>query len=170
MSVYLWARTLAASSGGHFKLSVKVYSSSTSDYHCVTSVLPFFTSHLETEQKMFLVFMFLFTLLLTYNWTHSFLGHNSCRQTGWIRYMLWYFVVLSQVPLGRHWDNILSEGPRPVFSPLSLFWKNKSRRMRSPCCLFISISPISTFECMNQSLLNLVCISWHLIPSQRCTS
>jgi hypothetical protein len=30
-------------------------------------------------------------------------------------------------------------------------------------------SPPLTFDCLNQSLLNLVCISWHLSPSQRRT-
>jgi hypothetical protein len=34
----------------------------------------------------------------------------------------------------------------------------------------VSLCPPSIFECLNQSLWNLVRISWHLSPSQRCTS
>jgi hypothetical protein len=37
-------------------------------------------------------------------------------------------------------------------------------------CLYIYISPIKTFECLNQSLWNLVPIECHLSPSQRRTS
>jgi hypothetical protein len=48
--------------------------------------------------------------------------------------------------------------PSSHFRILSLPWNYKSRLMRSPCCLCI---PPSTFEWLNQSLLNLVCISWH---------
>jgi hypothetical protein len=36
--------------------------------------------------------------------------------------------------------------------------------------LAVCVSPRSTFEFLNQSLLNLVCISWHLSPSQWHTS
>jgi hypothetical protein len=36
--------------------------------------------------------------------------------------------------------------------------------------LSVTPSPPSTFECLNQSLWNLVCVSWHLSPSQRLTS
>jgi hypothetical protein len=36
-------------------------------------------------------------------------------------------------------------------------------------CLWIT-PPVLTFECVNQSLWNLVCISWHLSPSRRRTS
>lgn len=123
MSAYLWARTVTVNSSGHFKLSLEVYSSSTSDYHCVTSVLPFFTSRLGTEQKMFLIFMFLFTLLLTHSGTHSLLGYTSRRQTGWICYFLWNFVVLSQCPLSRHWDNTLTKG-HGQFQPTFLITKS----------------------------------------------
>jgi hypothetical protein len=38
------------------------------------------------------------------------------------------------------------------------FWKNKSTLMKSPCCLYVIVSPPSTFECLNKSLWNLVCI------------
>jgi hypothetical protein len=31
-------------------------------------------------------------------------------------------------------------------------------------------TPLSTFECLNQTLRNLVCLSWHLSPSKRRTS
>jgi Zn-finger protein len=41
------------------------------------------------------------------------------------------------------------------FSLLSLFWKNKSMLKISPCCLCIPPPP-KTFECLNQSLWNLV--------------
>jgi hypothetical protein len=46
------------------------------------------------------------------------------------------------------------------------FDKNETRLMRSSCCLCIPL-PQSTFECLNQSLWNLVCISCYLSPSQR---
>jgi hypothetical protein len=58
-------------------------------------------------------------------------------------------------------------------SLLSLFWKNKSRHMRSLRCLCVSlcfcvcVSPLLTFECLNQSLWNMVSILWHLSPSKR---
>jgi hypothetical protein len=41
--------------------------------------------------------------------------------------------------------------------------------MRSPCCLSICESTLSTFECLNQSFWNLVCIPCHLSPFQRLT-
>jgi hypothetical protein len=47
-----------------------------------------------------------------------------------------------------------------VIRPLSLFRKNKSRLMRSPCCVCACVCPISAFECLNQSLWKLVCTSW----------
>jgi hypothetical protein len=47
------------------------------------------------------------------------------------------------------------------------FEKNKSKFMRSPCCL---CSPPINFGCLHQSIRNLVYISWHLSPSQRRTS
>jgi hypothetical protein len=34
----------------------------------------------------------------------------------------------------------------------------------------VCVLPASTFECLNQSLCYLVCVSWHLSPSQRRTS
>jgi hypothetical protein len=55
-------------------------------------------------------------------------------------------------------------------SLISLFWKNRSRIMRSPYCPCVCASPLLTFECLNQSLWNLILISWHLSPSQRSTS
>jgi hypothetical protein len=42
--------------------------------------------------------------------------------------------------------------------------------MRLPCCLLSIYPPLSTFECLNHSIWNLVCISWHLSPSQWRTS
>jgi hypothetical protein len=42
--------------------------------------------------------------------------------------------------------------------------------MLFPSCLCICVSPLSTFEYLNQSLRNLVCISWQLSPSQLLTS
>jgi hypothetical protein len=59
-----------------------------------------------------------------------------------------------------------------VFSILSFLEKNKSRPMRSPCCLclYVCESPLVNFECLNQSLSNLVRTSRHLSPSQRRTS
>jgi hypothetical protein len=35
-------------------------------------------------------------------------------------------------------------------------------------CVFV-YPPMLTFECLNQSLWNLICISWHLSPSQQHT-
>jgi hypothetical protein len=52
-----------------------------------------------------------------------------------------------------------------LFSLLS--W---SIRFRSSCCLCVCAFPPLTFECLNQSKWNLVCITWHLIPYQRRTS
>jgi hypothetical protein len=57
-----------------------------------------------------------------------------------------------------------------IFSLLSLIWKNKIRLMRSRCCLCVCLwtpPPLLTFECLNQSLWNLVRTSRHLSPSQR---
>jgi hypothetical protein len=39
-----------------------------------------------------------------------------------------------------------------------------------PVCVSVYPPPQITFECLNQSLWNLVCISWQLSPSQRRTS
>jgi hypothetical protein len=55
----------------------------------------------------------------------------------------------------------------PLFSILSLFWKNKNTLIRSPFCLRVCVSPLLTFECLNQSLWNLVRISRYLSSSQR---
>jgi hypothetical protein len=33
--------------------------------------------------------------------------------------------------------------------------------MRSPCCQCVCVSPLSDFECLNQSLWNLVCTVFH---------
>jgi hypothetical protein len=78
-------------------------------------------------------------------------------------------VVLQYVP--EHlWMKIL----RWLFSICSLFWIYTSRLMRSSCNLWVHVCvavclyvypPLTTFECLNQSLWNLVCTSWHLIPS-----
>jgi hypothetical protein len=40
------------------------------------------------------------------------------------------------------------------FSPLSLSWK-KNSLMRSPACLYVCVSLLSTYGCLNQSLWNL---------------
>jgi hypothetical protein len=48
-------------------------------------------------------------------------------------------------------------------SLLSLFWKNKSTLMISPCCLyFCYVYPLTNFQCLNQSSWNWVRISCHL--------
>jgi hypothetical protein len=52
-----------------------------------------------------------------------------------------------------------------VVNQLSLFWKHESRLTQSPCCVSVNPLPL-TFEYLNQSLWNFVCISWHLSPSQ----
>jgi hypothetical protein len=56
---------------------------------------------------------------------------------------------------------------RPFLSYFPYFEKNNSRLMRSPCFLCLCVSLPLTFEWLNQSLWNLVCISCHLSPSQR---
>jgi ferredoxin len=50
------------------------------------------------------------------------------------------------------------------FTPTSLILKkkNRSRFMRSRCCLCVCISTLLTFECLNQSLWNLVL--WRIYP------
>jgi hypothetical protein len=55
------------------------------------------------------------------------------------------------------------------FSLLSLFWKNKSWLMRSPCCVSMN-SLLSIFECLSQSLWNYVSTLWYLSLSHRRTS
>jgi hypothetical protein len=75
------------------------------------------------------------------------------------------------------WVSGIQSTPIPrCFIVLSLFWKSKIRLMRSPCCLWLCICvslyppPPLTFECLNQPLLNFICMSWHLRPSQWRTS
>jgi hypothetical protein len=63
-------------------------------------------------------------------------------------------------------------GFRDLFRRLSAYFSyfenNKSRLMRSPCCL---CTPLSlTVKFLNQSLWNSVCLSWHLRPTQWSTS
>jgi hypothetical protein len=58
-----------------------------------------------------------------------------------------------------------------TFHPLSLFRKkklaeNKSNLVRSLYHLYAYLLCPSAFECLNQSLWNLVCIPWQLSPSQ----
>jgi hypothetical protein len=62
--------------------------------------------------------------------------------------------------------------PRPFFNILlSLFWKNESRLMRSPCCLCVCVSPLSTLNgWINLYETRYIRISWHLSPSQWRTS
>jgi hypothetical protein len=70
-------------------------------------------------------------------------------------------------------------GPTSVYSPhfrnsLYIFFSflsllSKSRLMRSLACLCVCVSPLSTVECLNQYLWNLVCISWKLSSSQQRT-
>jgi hypothetical protein len=45
-----------------------------------------------------------------------------------------------------------------LFILLNLFWKDKSRLILFPRCLCVCVSPLSTFEWLNKSLWNLVCI------------
>jgi hypothetical protein len=89
------------------------------------------------------------------------------------------FMIRPLYPLGkRPWyllDRKLGRSHNPrgcdvyLISLLSLFWKkNKSRLMRSSCCLCVCM--YISFECLNQSIWNLLCISWHLSPCQRRTS
>jgi hypothetical protein len=42
-----------------------------------------------------------------------------------------------------------------LFSLLSSFWINKSRLMKSPCCLAVCVSPLTSFECLKQSIRKL---------------
>jgi hypothetical protein len=53
---------------------------------------------------------------------------------------------------------------------LSLFWKNERTLLQCPSSLCVCESTPINFECLNQYLWNLVCISRHLSPSQRRTS
>jgi hypothetical protein len=50
-------------------------------------------------------------------------------------------------------------------SQLSLFWWNKVTLILSLSLCAFADPLLSTFECLNQSLWNLVCISWNLGPS-----
>jgi hypothetical protein len=61
-------------------------------------------------------------------------------------------------------------GQSILFNLLSLFWKNKSRLIISPCCL--CIPPPINFLIAWTNLYETwyVNISWHLNPSQRRTS
>jgi hypothetical protein len=94
---------------------------------------------------------------------------------------------------GRNWEQSASQllGPRtrqhlsawfvgnqrktvtniPICSLLSACLKNRTRLMKSPCylCLYV-YPPLSTLEWLNQSLGNLLCVSWHLNPSLWLTS
>jgi hypothetical protein len=55
-----------------------------------------------------------------------------------------------------------------IFWPIFLILKK--RKYAYEITMFsVCLPPLSTFECQNQSLWNLVCISWHLSPSQRHT-
>jgi hypothetical protein len=52
------------------------------------------------------------------------------------------------------------------FYVISSLLSLKSRLMRWPClCLYVYL-PVTTFACQNQSLWNLIFISWHLSSSQ----
>jgi hypothetical protein len=57
----------------------------------------------------------------------------------------------------------------PFFKPyFAYFEKNESTVMGSPCCVSVNPSPTphpSSFQCLNQSLWNSVCMSWHVSPS-----
>jgi hypothetical protein len=59
----------------------------------------------------------------------------------------------------------------PAFSSLTYFPYFEKIKVDlwdyNAACLCLCLSPISTFECLNQSLLNLVYISWHLSAFQR---
>jgi hypothetical protein len=68
--------------------------------------------------------------------------------------------------------NGLPEGSSPIMlalrciSLLSLFWKNKVG-LWDHVAVCVCVSPLLTFKRLNQSLWNLVSMSWHLSPSQR---
>jgi hypothetical protein len=53
-----------------------------------------------------------------------------------------------------------------LFSLLPLFWKNRVGLWDHVVCVCVC-GPLLTYECLNQSVLNLVRISRHLNPSQR---
>jgi hypothetical protein len=76
---------------------------------------------------------------------------------------------LDNPPLRPTWPclygNGLSSSWSLIFSLLS-----KSRLMPSQCCQCVCEATLLTFECLNQSLWNLVCISWHMSPPQWHTS
>jgi hypothetical protein len=49
-----------------------------------------------------------------------------------------------------------------------LILKNNKTRLMTPLgCLCVCVFPASTFQCLNQSIWNSVCMLWHLNPSQR---
>jgi hypothetical protein len=79
-------------------------------------------------------------------------------------------IVCSAVKINKITDQITWITDHYLFSLHPLFWKYNSTLMRSPCCLCVCVSPPSTFKCSSQSSLNLVCMSWHLSPSQRRAS
>jgi hypothetical protein len=58
----------------------------------------------------------------------------------------------------------------PFISIYFLFWKSKSRFMWSHCCLCLCTPLSQFFDTLSQFLWNLLCISWHLSPSQWLTS
>jgi hypothetical protein len=54
--------------------------------------------------------------------------------------------------------------------PVLLILKKRIRLMLSPCCTCVCVTSSPTFEYLNQSLWNLMCITWHMSPSPRRTS
>jgi hypothetical protein len=51
-----------------------------------------------------------------------------------------YLLAVSVISAGGNCNPINRRQNVYLFSLLSLFWKNKSRRMRSPCCLCVCVS------------------------------
>jgi hypothetical protein len=80
------------------------------------------------------------------------------------------FHILSKL-LFTIYPTMMYYGPRVRSELLTAMQERTTSRMfmRSPCCLCVCVSPLLTFECLSQTLWNLVCTSWHLTSSQRHT-
>jgi hypothetical protein len=60
--------------------------------------------------------------------------------------------------------------PMIIVIPLSLFCKKWANTITVLSVCVSAYPPLPTFELMNRSSWNLVCVSWHLTPSQRRSS
>jgi hypothetical protein len=96
----------------------------------------------------------------------SFLGENSVKTFSRQRK-----IVVGVVSYVAH----VSTETRRLVLPRPTFLILKKRKVggcdhHAVCVSVYLCIPLWTFECLDQSLWNFVCISWHLIPSPRRTS